>query len=402
MDNEIVRKLEKLRSICLVLGEDFQELVEKQIGLLPEDDDYSKKLDLAVEKMSFWKTFKISQSRDLADRIIEYWDLLCIPLHERKGFTYLLCWMNGVSDDLVNDPNQLSSAAIGQMTAELGRVEDICWVRISEKMRVLEKYKKLAGLDVPSSASQPLGQDDGDELDAISRLRSIKRQIKDAKGKVSSRVGITTRAVIVLNAVEEVKWFWGCSNRAQVIMDANSPMNERAIKAQNLSQKILGMLEELEVQVLDWSNTAQRPFMYGKENLITIIKIKTTEVRASTPGRQSRDPQGAVNPQLHQSTCNHAPVNLEQDTHVRVNPQRQQVEAQAEGNPTEGLIIQVPMDMHVPRRARTPRVPAEPQPAGPLHAPMEPSQPAGPPHVHPPNFTYEEDNDDPNDPDYAP
>ncbi|KAF0923605.1 hypothetical protein E2562_006594 [Oryza meyeriana var. granulata] len=61
MDNSAERKLEKLHSLCLVLGKNFEQLTEEELGALSENNEYSTKLDLLLQRMSDLKSFRIAE-----------------------------------------------------------------------------------------------------------------------------------------------------------------------------------------------------------------------------------------------------------------------------------------------------------------------------------------------------
>uniref|UniRef100_A0A0E0L551 Uncharacterized protein n=1 Tax=Oryza punctata TaxID=4537 RepID=A0A0E0L551_ORYPU len=312
MANSIESKLEKLRSLCLVLGEDFENLLQKELDAPPDNHHYSMKLDLLLERRSDLKSFRLTQV-----------------------FMFTL--------------------------------------------KIIKRSQKM-----------PLFADDGDE-DPVASLRSVTAQIEEMKNQISSRGSIVTRAVIALNAVDEVKWFRRYSYRAQALSDANHDMHGRAVKAQKLSLKIIGMLNGLEDKVDDWETAERKRFNYnGVELMLTIDVLR----------RELSMPPEVVHLQLH-------PAHREYPD-VQIDLQPQQFDAPAEDevvppphNPAEDEIILLPLhpiDLNVPRRVRTPRVPVEAAPDG----PPQPALAHEPHHSTSDSNSHSEDGDDSDDPDYVP
>jgi protein regulator of cytokinesis 1 len=206
-----------LRATSSVLGMDPAETTTS----LQESGDISDgamaRLELEAERLREAKRGRMQRLQDLVVAMLELWSLMDTPAEEQSRFQGMACNV-AASEDEITEPGALSAASIGEIEAEVARLEGLKGRRMKDllaKKRVELREIRLRARIVSAAAVEE--EDDGEEMRVLNDdgegaadrslvLARLDAQISEAKDEEFSRKDVLERMERWQAAVEEESW----------------------------------------------------------------------------------------------------------------------------------------------------------------------------------------------------
>ncbi|WCJ22848.1 microtubule-associated protein 65-4 [Euphorbia peplus] len=274
---KVIGLVDDLNSLCLVLGLEFHDLIQKIHPTFDEtssfnqlSDDTIMILHTTIESLRDVKIQRMQRLRDLGTVLLDLWDLMEIPMEEQQLFRNLTSNMN-VSEPEITEPNMLSEDLIKHVEDEVLRLEELKSVKLEEiilkKRLELEEICRSAHI-VPASYSV-----EGD-MDPMHVLEEIDLAIANVKEEAWSRKEILEKLDKWSDACEEESWLEEYNrddNRYNAGRGAHLAL-KRAEKARIVINKIPAMVEILTSKVMAWEKERGTQFLYDGERLLFMLE----------------------------------------------------------------------------------------------------------------------------------
>ncbi|KAM0934561.1 putative microtubule-associated protein, MAP65/Ase1/PRC1 [Dioscorea sansibarensis] len=242
--NLVMDHLGTLKSLCLVLGLNYEKTVYEIHPRLKESedkrsitDDTIEKLGSAVESLRNVKQERMQKLQDLATTMLELWHLMDTPIEEQQSFRRVTCNI-AASEHEITEPDALSIEFINHVS-------------------LATKTPKRKGA-----------------VDPLIVLDQIESEICNAKDEVFSRKEIIEKVEKWIAACEEESWLEEYNrdeNRYSAGKGAHLALR-RAEKARATVNKIPGMAETLIAKTVTWEKDRGKEFTYDGAGLLSMLE----------------------------------------------------------------------------------------------------------------------------------
>jgi protein regulator of cytokinesis 1 len=220
-----------LRASCSVLGMDPAETTTNLQEAGDISDGAMARLELEAERLRETKRGRMQRLQDLVVAMLELWSLMDTPAEEQSRFQGVACNV-AASEDEITEPGALSAAAIGEVEAEVARLEGLKGRRMKDllaRKRGELREIRLRARIVSAAAMEE--EDDGEEMRVLNDdgegaaerslvLARLDAQISEARDEEFSRKDVLERMERWQAAVEEESWLEEY-NRVSVICRRN-------------------------------------------------------------------------------------------------------------------------------------------------------------------------------------
>uniref|UniRef100_A0A453N4G6 65-kDa microtubule-associated protein 3 n=1 Tax=Aegilops tauschii subsp. strangulata TaxID=200361 RepID=A0A453N4G6_AEGTS len=209
-----------LHASSSVLGMDPQEITtslqEAGAGAGDISDGAIARLESEAERLREAKRGRMQRLQDLVVAMLELWSLMDTPPEEQSRFQGVACNV-AASEDEITEPGALSATAIGEVEAEVARLEGLKGRRMKDllarKRGELREIRRRARI---ISAQEEEEDGGGDEVvsddgcaDAAERslvLERLDARISEARDEEFSRKEVLERMEKWQVALEEESW----------------------------------------------------------------------------------------------------------------------------------------------------------------------------------------------------
>uniref|UniRef100_A0ACD5V7V2 Uncharacterized protein n=1 Tax=Avena sativa TaxID=4498 RepID=A0ACD5V7V2_AVESA len=296
-----------LRASSSVLGMDAAETNTSSLKEAGAGGDVSDRamarLESESERLRETKRVRMQRLQDLVVAMLELWSLMDTPADEQSRFQGVACNV-AASEDEITEPGALSAAAIGEVEAEVARLEGLkgrrMKVLLARKRGELKEIRRRARI-VSAAAVEEEG--DGEEIlvsdvdgeDAAERSLALARldaQISEARDEEFSRKEVLERMERWHAAVEEESWLEEYNrneNRYNVGRGTHLVL-KRAEKARALVSKMPAMAEALTTKVVAWEKERGAKFVYDGDGLLDMLQeYDNTRMEKEQERKRQRD-----------------------------------------------------------------------------------------------------------------
>ncbi|KAJ3685208.1 hypothetical protein LUZ61_014372 [Rhynchospora tenuis] len=298
----VMGHLKTLNSLCIVLGLEFEKIVQEVHPSLDEGEeskisnDVVNQLTSAIQRLQEVKIQRMKKLQHLATSILELWDLLDTPMEEQQSFQNITRNVAALEHEMT-EPKLLSSDFLKQAEAEVSRLEKL---KASKRKEIL--LKKKFQLDelrrkthLPPEDNEINFALEALEAGAISYsllMEQIDNQITLVKEETLNRKDILEKVDKWLNACEEENWLEEYSkdeNRYTSGRGVHLSL-KRAEKARAMVNKIPAMLHNLSDKVSMWERERGKVFTYDGVSLQSMFeKYNIRKVEKARELEQQRE-----------------------------------------------------------------------------------------------------------------
>eukprot|EP00268_Persea_americana_P059422 TRINITY_DN7288_c0_g1_i15.p1 TRINITY_DN7288_c0_g1~~TRINITY_DN7288_c0_g1_i15.p1 ORF type:complete len:362 (+),score=96.82 TRINITY_DN7288_c0_g1_i15:913-1998(+) len=268
---QVLDHLNRLNSLCLVLGMDFQHMVGEIHPSLDDNeasmsisDDTIKRLTVAIQRLREIKIQRMQKLQDLATTMLELWNLMDTPLEEQQMFQNVTCNI-AASEHEMKEPGTLSADFINYVEAEVLRLEELKASKMKEL--VLKKRSELDEIcrqthlvaEADSSMEYAIEAIESGTIDPSCVLEQVEVQIAKVKEEAFNRKEILEKVEKWLAACEEESWLEEYNrdeNRYNAGRGAHLTL-KRAEKARALVAKLPGAHLLLRLPLITVSDSAE-------------------------------------------------------------------------------------------------------------------------------------------------
>ncbi|GLT88638.1 hypothetical protein SLE2022_066550 [Rubroshorea leprosula] len=296
LQNEKVLRLKKvnshintIHSLSLVMSIDFLKTVGDVHPSLIDpgqsksiSNDTLARLTGVINSLIQDKQQRLHKLKGFASTLIKLWDLLDMPIDEKKRFEHVTSFLTSSIDE-VSRQGSLGLDVIEQTEVEVERLNVLKASKMRElvfkRQHELEEIYKGVHMDVDSDAARQIliSLIESGNVDLSDLLSSMDDQIAKAKQDASSRKDILEKVEKWKHASEEEKWldeYEKDENRYSAGRGAHKNL-KRAEKARILVSKIPCMVENLTTKVKAWEMEKGFPFLYDKASLLPMLEEYT-------------------------------------------------------------------------------------------------------------------------------
>ncbi|XP_039142311.1 65-kDa microtubule-associated protein 3-like [Dioscorea cayenensis subsp. rotundata] len=281
----VLDHLKTLRSLCLVLGMDFNQTaceIHSSLGGAEASSFSSETIDSlasAIQRLREIKTQRLQTLQDHAATLFELWSLMDAPIEEQQLFQNVTCTV-GASEHEITDANMLSEHNVNHVETEVSRLQELKASKMNEL--VLKKKTELEELRCRThlvartdNAFKFAGEATKDgTVDPSLVLEEIEAQIFAVKEETFSRKDILEKVEKWLAACEEESWLEEYNrdeNRYSAGRGAHLTL-KRAEKARLLVNKIPAIVETLMNRVTAWEEERGIAFTYDGVCLMSMLE----------------------------------------------------------------------------------------------------------------------------------
>ncbi|KAL2326289.1 hypothetical protein Fmac_025347 [Flemingia macrophylla] len=260
-------KLEKQQRLQKVNCSDLDEILKMQMNLY-----FSLHLCTCMYVVT---VANIVDIQELAQFLVELWDLMETPIEEQKAFSHVTRLISASADE-VSTQGCLSTDVIWKVEVEVQRLKVVKASKMKDlvfkRQNELEEIYRGVHMDVDSEDARKIliSLIESGNVDLSNLLQSMDDQIRQAKEQALSRRDILDRVEKWKFAAEEEKWldeYERDENRYSAVRGAHKNL-KRAEKARILVCKISSMVENLTAKVKAWEMEKGIPFLYEKAPLL--------------------------------------------------------------------------------------------------------------------------------------
>eukprot|EP00268_Persea_americana_P059420 TRINITY_DN7288_c0_g1_i1.p1 TRINITY_DN7288_c0_g1~~TRINITY_DN7288_c0_g1_i1.p1 ORF type:complete len:675 (+),score=173.77 TRINITY_DN7288_c0_g1_i1:742-2766(+) len=286
---QVLDHLNRLNSLCLVLGMDFQHMVGEIHPSLDDNeasmsisDDTIKRLTVAIQRLREIKIQRMQKLQDLATTMLELWNLMDTPLEEQQMFQNVTCNI-AASEHEMKEPGTLSADFINYVEAEVLRLEELKASKMKEL--VLKKRSELDEIcrqthlvaEADSSMEYAIEAIESGTIDPSCVLEQVEVQIAKVKEEAFNRKEILEKVEKWLAACEEESWLEEYNrdeNRYNAGRGAHLTL-KRAEKARALVAKLPAIVEALACKTTTWERERGVDFTYDGVRLLSMLEEHT-------------------------------------------------------------------------------------------------------------------------------
>ncbi|CAK7324585.1 unnamed protein product [Dovyalis caffra] len=255
--HKVLELVSSVHDLCAVLGMDFFSTVTDVHPSLNDSTAVQSKsiskdtlatLDKTVLVLKEDKKQRLHKLQELANQLIDLWNLMDTPMEERKLFDHVTCNMSASVDE-VAIPGALALDLIEQAEVEVERLDQLKASRMKEiafkKQGELEEIYARAHIEIDPEAAREkiMALIDSGNVEPAELLADMDNQISRAKEEALSRKEILDKVEKWMSACEEESWLEDYNrdeNRYNASRGAHLNL-KRAEKARILVNKIPGM-----------------------------------------------------------------------------------------------------------------------------------------------------------------
>ncbi|VAI54484.1 65-kDa microtubule-associated protein 3 isoform X2 [Triticum aestivum] len=267
-----------LHASSSVLGMDPREITTslQEAGAVAGDisDGAIARLESEAERLREAKRGRMQRLQDLVVAMLELWSLMDTPQEEQSRFQGVACNV-AASEDEITEPGALSAGAIGEVEAEVVRLEGLKGRRMKDLLARKRGELREIRLRARIVSAQQEEEDGGEEVvsddgcaDAAERslvLERLDARISEARDEEFSRKEVLERMERWQAALEEESWLEEY-NRNKNRYNVGKGMHlvlKRAEKARTLVNKMPAMAEALTAKVVAWEKDRGTKFLRG-------------------------------------------------------------------------------------------------------------------------------------------
>ncbi|CAN8254088.1 unnamed protein product [Cochlearia groenlandica] len=300
---EVEHLLEMLNLLCLVLGEDFKDMIRGIHSTLVDSNtrDVSRstldKLNMMIDNLRVVKLQRMQKVQDLAVSLLELWNLLDTPPEEQTIFHNVTSSI-ALSESEITEANILSVGSIKRAEDEVIRLSKLKTTKIKEvilrkKLELEEISRKMhMAPQVLKSENFSVEAIESDFKDPEQLLEQIDYEIAKVKEEASSRKEILEKVEKWMSACEEESWLEEYNrddNRYNAGRGAHLTL-KRAEKARLLVNKLPGMVEALIAKVTAWEEERGHEFLYDGVRVLSMLEqCKTLWGEKESEKQRQRD-----------------------------------------------------------------------------------------------------------------
>ncbi|XP_037449678.1 65-kDa microtubule-associated protein 3-like [Triticum dicoccoides] len=287
-DNRIKKMAEltsSLHASSSVLGMDPQEIttIVQEAGAGDISDGAIARLESEAERLREAKRGRMQRLQDLVVAMLELWSLMDTPPEEQSRFQGVACNV-AASEDEITEPDALSAGAIGEVEAEVARLEglkgrrmkDLLARKRGELREIRLRARIVSAQEEEDGGSDEVVSDDGcaDAAERSLVLERLDARISEARDEEFSRKEVLERMERWQAALEEESWLEEY-NRDENRYNVGKGMHlmlKRAEKARTLVNKMPAMAEALMAKVVAWEEDRGTKFLYDGEGLLDMLE----------------------------------------------------------------------------------------------------------------------------------
>ncbi|KAJ6770255.1 MICROTUBULE-ASSOCIATED PROTEIN MAP65/ASE1/PRC1-RELATED [Salix purpurea] len=264
--HNVLEFVSSVHDLCAVLGMDFFSSVtdvhpslNDLTGMQSISNDTLARLAKTVLALKEEKKQRLHKLQELANQLMDLWNLMDTPMEERKLFDHVTCNMLASVDE-VTVPRALALDLIEQAEAEVERLDQLKTSRMKEIA-----FKKQAELEeiyahVHVEIAPDVGRDkimaliDSGNVEPAELLADMDNQISRAKEEAISRKEILDKVEKWMLACEEESWLEDYNrdeNRYSASRGAHLNL-KRAERARILVNKIPALVDTLVAKTRAW------------------------------------------------------------------------------------------------------------------------------------------------------
>ncbi|KAM3309968.1 hypothetical protein ACQJBY_030958 [Aegilops geniculata] len=275
-----------LHASSSVLGMDPQEITtslqEAGAGDIISDGAIAR-LESEAERLREAKRGRMQRLQDLVVAMLELWSLMDTPPEEQSRFQGVACNV-AASEDEITEPGALSAGAIGEVEAEVVRLEGLKGRRMKDLLARKRGELREIRLRARIVSAQEEEDGGGDEVvsddgcaGAAERSLALERldaRISEARDEEFSRKEVLERMERWQAALVEESWLEEY-NRNENRYNVGKGMHlvlKRAEKARALVNKMPAMAEALTAKVVAWEKDRGTKFLYDGEGLLDMLE----------------------------------------------------------------------------------------------------------------------------------
>ncbi|CAM0947341.1 unnamed protein product [Alopecurus aequalis] len=288
-----IRKMADLassvRASSSVLGMDQAETTTSSLQEAGGGGDISDgalaMLETEFERLRGTKRGRMQRLQDLVVAMLELWSLMDTPAEEQSRFQGVACNV-AASEDEIKEPGALSAAAIGEVEAEVARLERLKGRRMKDLLaRKRGELREIRCRARIVSAAAVEEEDDGEEVlllgddgeGAAERslmLARLDTQISEARDEEFSRKDVLERMERWQAAIEVESWLeeYNRNENRYNVGKGTHLVLKRAEKARALVSKMPAMAETLIAKVVAWEKERGAKFVYDGEGLLEMLQ----------------------------------------------------------------------------------------------------------------------------------
>lgn len=285
--HKVLEFVSTVHDLCSVLGMDFYSTVTEVHSSLNDStgvqsksisNETLSKLAETVVALEEDKKQRLQKLQELANQLIDLWNLMDTPEEERQLFDHVTCNISASVDE-VTIPGALALDLIEQAEVEVERLDQLKFSRMKEiafkKQGELEEIYARAHIEIDTEVARDkiLAIIDAGNVEPTELIADMDSQILHAKEETLSRKEILDRVEKWMSACEEESWLEDYNrddNRYNASRGAHLNL-KRAEKARILVNKIPAMVETLVAKTRAWEEERGVTFTYDGVPLLAML-----------------------------------------------------------------------------------------------------------------------------------
>ncbi|KAJ6728200.1 MICROTUBULE-ASSOCIATED PROTEIN MAP65/ASE1/PRC1-RELATED [Salix koriyanagi] len=260
--HKVLEFVSSVHDLCAVLGMDFFSSVtdvhpslNDLTGMQSISNDTLARLAKTFLALKEEKKQRLHKLQELANQLMDLWNLMDTPMEERKLFDHVTCNMLASVDE-VTVPRALALDLIEQAEAEVERLDQLKTSRMKEiafkKQAELEEIYAHVHVEIAPDVARDkiMALIDSGNVEPAELLADMDNQISRAKEEAISRKEILDKVEKWMLACEEESWLEDYNrdeNRYSASRGAHLNL-KRAERARILVNKIPGICKIREIQ----------------------------------------------------------------------------------------------------------------------------------------------------------
>ncbi|XP_011007613.1 PREDICTED: 65-kDa microtubule-associated protein 1-like [Populus euphratica] len=274
-----------VHDLCAVLGMDFFSTVtdvhpslNDSTGMQSISNDTLARLAKTVLALKEEKKQRLHKLQELANQLMDLWNLMDTPMEERKLFDHVTRNMLASVDE-VTVPKALALDLIEQAEVEVERLDLLKASRMKEiafkKQAELEEIYAHAHVEIAPDVAREkiMALIDSGNVEPAELLADMDNQISRAKEEGLSRKEILDKVEKWMSACEEESWLEDYNrdeNRYNASRGAHLNL-KRAEKARILVNKIPALVDTLVAKTRAWEEDRGIQFAYDGVPLLAML-----------------------------------------------------------------------------------------------------------------------------------
>ncbi|KAI9385639.1 hypothetical protein POPTR_011G092500v4 [Populus trichocarpa] len=283
--HKVLEFVSSVHDLCAVLGMDFFSTVtdvhpslNDSTGMQSISNDTLARLAKTVLALKEEKKQRLHKLQELANQLMDLWNLMDTPMEERKLFDHVTRNMLASVDE-VTVPKALALDLIEQAEVEVERLDLLKASRMKEiafkKQAELEEIYARAHVEIAPDVAREkiMALIDSGNVEPAELLADMDNQISRAKEEALSRKEILDKVEKWMSACEEESWLEDYNrdeNRYNASRGAHLNL-KRAEKARILVNKIPALVDTLVAKTRAWEEDRGIQFAYDGVPLLAML-----------------------------------------------------------------------------------------------------------------------------------